>query len=91
MNKPYVKEQDSNGSITNPIIGRLTTAFPNRRARKQFVKSQTQQQKPGKMIIANLGQGSFLKYITLSQFIPGGLSKNGEFLKPRTIVRVQQA
>lgn len=89
MNTPYKKEWDSNGSVTNPIVGRLTTKFPNRRSRREQIKSLTSGQKPNKLIIAKLGPTMFLKYITVSQYIPGGINKDGEYLKAKTIVRTQ--
>jgi len=36
MNKPYVKQYDKNGKVTNPIIGSIQSEFPNRRSRREI-------------------------------------------------------
>lgn len=36
INTPYVKQFDSNGTLLNPITGKLTNNFPNRKQRRQI-------------------------------------------------------
>ena len=42
MNKPYVKQYDENGVVTNPIKGILLHGEPNRQERRSEFKKQRQ-------------------------------------------------
>lgn len=65
MNKLYVKKYDENGTLLNPINGKLITEEPNRKQRREPLQGVKKSKYNGVLIMGRT------KYRRFEQFING--------------------
>lgn len=102
QNIPYVKIENEDGDILNPINGSYPNFFPNRKQRRDAMARATKNPKNNKkgarVVITKLGDASFTKTHVKQQTIESSkkpiIAENMEFLgwkhnKRRTIIHNQ--
>ena len=70
MNVPYVKSFDENGTLLNPINGKLVTEHPNRKQRREPLQGNKKSKYGGVQIVGDKMFG-FQKYRRISQIVIG--------------------
>jgi len=71
MNKPYVKQYNEQGLISNPIVGSYKSTSPNRRQRREleYNKPFIGNKKGISLVVVKIGALSFQKYKKVVQVV----------------------